>query len=357
VPDAIRELTGINEFARTLYFSVDTMAPSYLRKLTRAISENRLLIRWSAELRLEKTFRKDIADELKNGGCVSIAFGYESGSQRVLNLIDKGVNLELVPEVLSELKRVGIAAQMMGFIGFPTETPEEAYRTYQFLMEHREYWTLAGIGDFVLTLGSIVAKKHREFGIERISGYEGDDIVRALYWVDDQGVMHISGDQRNEDIRGIAPKIRTLVDDRPFVGGIVTNHSILYFSKFGPSLVPLEMPESFPKKTIVGTTTYVTPLRGVDEFCSRSDLGQFHARQRSEGRSASSHEVLDWLSQYTTSADSTAQSNDGPECEILEIFPSGAWLTRSPELKNICDEEGSPYRTVKDLLLRLSGAT
>ena len=70
-----------------------------------------------------------------------------------------------VPDLLKELGRVGIGAQMMGFIGFPGEQPGEAYATYAFLRDHIDDWTLAGIGDFVMTPGAIVAKRPADFGI------------------------------------------------------------------------------------------------------------------------------------------------------------------------------------------------
>ena len=87
-----------------------------------------------------------MADELREAGCVAVSFGYESGCQRILDLINKGVRLEQVPELLAELSRVGIAAQMMGFIGFPGETLAEASQTFEFLLQNRDevdprrYW-------------------------------------------------------------------------------------------------------------------------------------------------------------------------------------------------------------------------
>ena len=54
-----------------------------------------------------------------------------------------------------------------------------AYATFDFLGRHRRYWTIAGIGDFVLTKGSIVAKRYQDFGITEIGTNPGDDIIRS----------------------------------------------------------------------------------------------------------------------------------------------------------------------------------
>jgi anaerobic magnesium-protoporphyrin IX monomethyl ester cyclase len=97
---------------------------------------------------------------------VCISFGYESASQRILNLIDKGVNIQDVLQILQQLSEENIGVQMMGFIGFPSESLEEAFETFTFLKDNRECWTLAAIGDFLLTPNAIVAKKFRDFGIK-----------------------------------------------------------------------------------------------------------------------------------------------------------------------------------------------
>jgi hypothetical protein len=56
---------------------------------------------------------------------------------------------------------------MMGFIGFPSETTTEA-SPFEFLEKNRKFWALNAIGNYVLTLGAIVAKRNSDFKIERI---------------------------------------------------------------------------------------------------------------------------------------------------------------------------------------------
>ncbi|MFD7868447.1 hypothetical protein [Streptomyces sp. NPDC059783] len=164
---------------------MDAMSPRYLRTLAAALAESSLDLRWSAELRLECTFPKRAVGELlAASGCVAVSFGYESGSQRVLDLIDKGVRIDVVPEVLTEPARNGIAAQMMGFTGFPTETRAEAPATYEFLRDHEKLWTTSGIGVFSLTPGSIVAKDPGRFGIDVLPLPASDDIRRYVPWRD-----------------------------------------------------------------------------------------------------------------------------------------------------------------------------
>lgn len=82
--------------------------------------------------------RADNIDEcllrrLKETGCIRIGFGYESGSQSILDYIGKGISKERNCAVAHLMKKVGLydAANMM--IGFPPERPETIKETIEFL--------------------------------------------------------------------------------------------------------------------------------------------------------------------------------------------------------------------------------
>ncbi len=236
----LADLGEAKRYGRVLYFAVDAMSPRYLRRLTSAMAESALDLKWSAELRLERTFpQRSVGRTLADSGCVAVSFGYESATQSILDLIDKGVAIEHVPAVLRELARNGIAAQMMGFTDFPSETVDQALATYEFLREHEELWTLAGIGRFGLTPGSIVAKQPERFGVELLPSPASMDIARYLPWADrDRAIRHLPGGA-DERIPEVA---RTWINKgpfpRPFLGGIDSSHSLLYFARYGSGLVP-----------------------------------------------------------------------------------------------------------------------
>ena len=84
---------------------------------------------------------------------MAVSVGFESGNQRILNLIDKGTTPAQVKQTIEAMHAADIGVQMLGFTGFPTETFEEARDSIDFLVDNRELWTFGGLGDFVLTLG------------------------------------------------------------------------------------------------------------------------------------------------------------------------------------------------------------
>jgi len=345
-PDqVVADLRQTARIARTVYFAVDAMSPAYIRRLSQHLAEADLGIHWAAELRLERAFPKQhLGSVLHAAGCRAISFGYESGSQRVLDLIRKGVDLSRVPAILEELASAGIGAQMMGFIGFRTESQEEALATYELLRAHRHLWTLAGIGDFVLTKGSEVAKQPQEFGIRQLVTCAGDDIVRSLLWVDAAGHLNGPGSQRTEAIDQVAGDLRRFHDDRPFVGGIDSTHSLLYFARHGPCLVPTQNAHD-GEDALVATQSYETPFGDVEDFVSVRDVEDVHVSFRLRGQAAGHRELTAWFGD----AGERPHPSDTMGSIELEIYPSGDFLPAD------CREPSAAYAALKRLLVTGSG--
>ncbi|MCG7527411.1 radical SAM protein [Streptomyces sp. OfavH-34-F] len=317
VDAVLEDLREASRYARTVYFAVDAMSPRYLRTLAAALAESSLDLRWSAELRLERTLPKRSAGEvLAASGCVAVSFGYESGTQRVLDLIDKGVKIEAVPDVLAELARNGIAAQMMGFTGFPTETGEEARATYEFLHRHEKLWTTSGIGVFALTPGSIVAKDPDRFGIDVLPTSASDDIRRYLPWRDRRtGEEHWPAADDPRIPREYFAGTRKTDFDRPFLGGIDSAHTLLYFARFGRDLLP-ETPEGAapreePRVRLVEEPVVTVPFASVEGLTGIDDLMAQVVRRSRQHLDTTSAGFGEWL-------DGTGSARPG-SCGVLVL--------------------------------------
>lgn len=88
-------------------------------------------VKWWAEARV------DCVDEatlqlMYDAGCRIISFGLESGSQRLLDLINKNITLEHSRQIVQIAKRIGISVRASLILGLPTETEEESMETIQF---------------------------------------------------------------------------------------------------------------------------------------------------------------------------------------------------------------------------------
>ena len=93
---------------------------------------------WGAETKFEKVFtQQDFTDLIYKGGARFLQFGYESGSQRVLDLMVKGNDLTRVHLMMGALENSGIKVSVQWFIGFPGATQADDIRSYRYLEEHR----------------------------------------------------------------------------------------------------------------------------------------------------------------------------------------------------------------------------
>ena len=73
--------------------------------------------------------------QLKKVGMLNQTLSVESGSQRILNMINKPVNVNQVPKVAGKLKKAGINTNYALMIGFPYETIGDIKKTFLFAIK------------------------------------------------------------------------------------------------------------------------------------------------------------------------------------------------------------------------------
>jgi len=75
---------------------------------------------------------KNLLEKLKSAGLNTLYYGVESGSQRILNLMKKGITLKQAETAVKSAKDVGIEVLTSFILGFPGETREEIDKTIDF---------------------------------------------------------------------------------------------------------------------------------------------------------------------------------------------------------------------------------
>lgn len=100
----------------------------------------------------------DFCDRLRASGCVLLKLGLESGSQSVLDAMDKGIRLELAERVFAALHQAGIATYVYLLFGTPTETIDEARQTMAFVLRHHQAISFLNLAIFNMPATSADAK-------------------------------------------------------------------------------------------------------------------------------------------------------------------------------------------------------
>jgi hypothetical protein len=111
----------------------------------------------------------DFCLALKRAGCVMLKLGIESGSQRVLDHLEKGINLETAGKALKALHQAGIAAYVYLLFGTPPEKEEDAAKTLDFVIRHQE-----GIGFLNVAIFNLPAFGPEAERLDTGFFYEGD---------------------------------------------------------------------------------------------------------------------------------------------------------------------------------------
>ena len=101
-------------------------------QICRLIKEKKLDVEWMCESRVD-IVDDELLSVMRDAGCRAIYFGIESGSQRVLDFLNKGFKLEQAVETVRLCKKNDIRIIASVMIGVPTETKEEHLETIRFI--------------------------------------------------------------------------------------------------------------------------------------------------------------------------------------------------------------------------------
>jgi radical SAM superfamily enzyme YgiQ (UPF0313 family) len=117
---------------------------NFVRELCEILIERYPNIKWSCEARVDTPL--DILELMARAGCISLDFGLESGSEKVLNAINKDIDLFKTKEFVKACYSHGIRSHMFLMISLPEETEEDAMQTIKVCGELSEYVTSMSLG-------------------------------------------------------------------------------------------------------------------------------------------------------------------------------------------------------------------
>jgi radical SAM superfamily enzyme YgiQ (UPF0313 family)/ubiquinone/menaquinone biosynthesis C-methylase UbiE len=107
-----------------------TLDRGFVHALCEGLIESGLAERmaWTCESRVD-TVDADMLKAMKAAGCWQISYGVETGSQRLLDLIQKGIRIDRIVKTFALTKEVGISIRAFFMLGLPTETRAESLKT------------------------------------------------------------------------------------------------------------------------------------------------------------------------------------------------------------------------------------
>lgn len=189
--DRMEELiaqTGQNGF----HFVDEAAPPALMRELALEILRRKLAVTWWTNIRFEKSFSADLCRLLKASGCIAVSGGLEVASDRLLELIQKGVTVAQVARVTRNFTEAGIMVHAYLMYGFPTQTAQETIDSLEMVRQMFETGILqSGFWhQFAMTAHSPVGMYPEEFDVVKetnaIGSFANNDIVH----LDKTGAQH-----------------------------------------------------------------------------------------------------------------------------------------------------------------------
>lgn len=126
---------------KTLIFYDDniTTRPDFVQ-LLKEIKKLNIIFRCNGDARKNN---KELFQKLYDSGCREICFGIESGSQKILDKINKKVTVEQNRIAIIEAKKAGLNVKAFLILGSPGESWDTVKETVEFMQKTRpQYWTL-----------------------------------------------------------------------------------------------------------------------------------------------------------------------------------------------------------------------
>ncbi len=186
--EAMIKQTGNNGF----HFVDEAAPPALMRDVALEIIRRDLTVVWWTNIRFEKSFTKDLCQLLVRSGCIAVSGGLEVASDRLLELIEKGVTVAQVAQVADHFTQAGILVHAYLMYGFPTQTTQETVDSLEVVRQlvengvmHSGFWH-----QFALTAHSPVGLHPEAYQIQILNSTPGKFANNDLEHADPTGTDH-----------------------------------------------------------------------------------------------------------------------------------------------------------------------
>ncbi len=169
IEQCIRDFNIRNFFFKSETFTLDK---GWAISLCKQIIDRELNIRWATNSRVD-TIDEERLFWMKGAGCSVIGFGAESGSQEILNRLDKNISLKQTEAAVLLCRRFGIESFLIFVIGFPWDTKKTLKETMDFIRRIEPSFIEVNIAyPFIGTPLYNLTKEYNLLSKKELTGYD-----------------------------------------------------------------------------------------------------------------------------------------------------------------------------------------
>ncbi|MCW4010199.1 MAG: B12-binding domain-containing radical SAM protein [Candidatus Bathyarchaeota archaeon] len=116
----------------TFYDDAFTINRDHTLEICADIKARKLDVEWDCETRVDAV-DKELLEKMHDAGCITVWFGVESGSEKILGKMHKKINRDQVREAFKMTQKAGMMTIGSAVLGFPGESEETAWETINFI--------------------------------------------------------------------------------------------------------------------------------------------------------------------------------------------------------------------------------
>jgi hypothetical protein len=139
--DAVSEVEHLYyTYGTDVFWFIDSLVNgniNELRAFCKGVAAKDLKIHWTGYARCDGRMDLEFFQDLAKSGCMMLNYGIESGSQKVLDDMAKGVTIKEMEQNLRDGRETGVMAFSNWMVGFPTEDHQDFADTMTFLWRNR----------------------------------------------------------------------------------------------------------------------------------------------------------------------------------------------------------------------------
>jgi anaerobic magnesium-protoporphyrin IX monomethyl ester cyclase len=110
------------------------LKPGWVQNFKEAVQEKKIKFRYKIQSRVDLLLQEDTIKALADSGADTVWVGAESGSQKILDAMDKGTTVAEIDQATALLKHYGIKVGFFLQFGYPGETFEDIHATLKMVL-------------------------------------------------------------------------------------------------------------------------------------------------------------------------------------------------------------------------------
>ena len=152
--------------AKVMMLGDPGLSPLQMLEVSKEMSRKKIDIDWWTMARLDRGFNQEIFKIASRAGLKQVNFGFESASDRICNLFDKGNKVEQSARIIKQCSAASINVALQVMLGLPKETYADVLETINFLIANNKFISDIAFNVYYLTPANLIYTDPEKYGIK-----------------------------------------------------------------------------------------------------------------------------------------------------------------------------------------------